>query len=362
MTGKDLYRAGPKAGVRAPILITHFEGALDAGSAGTLAVVQLLRSLSPQRVVTFDSDELIDYRSHRPIMTVENWVTKDVVPPEIALDLLHDDSGMPILLLHGPEPDSKWESFAEAVTDLARQAGVETVVSFSGIPAAVPHTRPVAVHIQSTDSDLVPPQPQMGGVMQFPSPLSTFLQYRMSEQDLPGVSLIAAVPYYMADSTYPRGGSALLRKLAEMADLSLPIGDLERGADADASQVNELVGQNPDVQRTVSALERHYDALIEARDEDDEDAGRGMFVGSEEELMESLRGMELPESLSNPFDGADFDIDLDGEESVADAIGDAIERYLRHQQGTEEASDSQTDSDSDGPDADEAEFGGWPNS
>lgn len=334
MESTDLFKAHPKPDVKASVLITHFEGALDAGSAGTLAVVQLLRSLSPQRVATFDSDQLLDYRSHRPVMTVEDWVTKEVVVPEIALDLVHDDVGTPILILHGPEPDSKWESLSLILTDLAKQAGVETVFSFNGIPAAVPHTRPVAVHLQSTEADLVPEQPQMGGTMQFPAPLSSFLQYRMAGEGITGVSLVAAVPYYMSDSAFPRGGSALLRKLAEMADLSLPVGDLERGADADASQVNELVGQNPDVQRTVEALERHYDSLTAAREEDD-DPGKGIFVGSEENLIESLHDMELPESLSDGLQDAEFDLSSEGEASVADAIGDAIERYLRYQQDSD---------------------------
>lgn len=118
---EDLYTKGPAAGSKAPILIAHFEGAMDAGSAGTLAVVQLLTSLSPERVATFDTDLLIDYRSHRPVMEVDEWVTTDMSEPEIALDLVHDDAGTPILLLHGPEPDARWKSFRDAVGTLAEE-------------------------------------------------------------------------------------------------------------------------------------------------------------------------------------------------------------------------------------------------
>ena len=134
---RDLYTKGPAAGSKAPILIAHFEGAMDAGSAGTLAVVQLLTSLSPERVATFDTDLLIDYRSHRPVMEVDEWVTTEVTEPEIALDLVHDDAGTPILLLHGPEPDARWKLFRDAVGRLAEEAGVEAVFSFHGLPAAV---------------------------------------------------------------------------------------------------------------------------------------------------------------------------------------------------------------------------------
>lgn len=260
MDPDSLYELGPAAQAQAPILLTHFDGALDAGGAGSLAVVQVLHNLPVQRVATFDSDELVDYRSHRPVMTVQDWVPKSLDTPEIALDLVHDDVGASLLVLHGPEPDAKWETFAAAVSDLAHSAGVERSYSLMGIPAAVPHTRPTPVHVQATQSDLVPQQPGMMGVFQFPSSLSAFLQTRLAEDDIAGMTLIAAVPYYLAESAYPKAGSALLRRLSGIAGLSLPVGDLERGADSDAGQVSRLMEQNPDVLQTVKALERHFDA------------------------------------------------------------------------------------------------------
>lgn len=307
-------------GAKAPILIAHFEGAMDAGSAGTLAVVQLLRTLSPERVATFDTDQLIDYRSHRPVMVVEDWVTRDIVAPEIALDLVHDDSGMPLLVLHGPEPDARWEQFSRDVAQLAKDAGVEIVISLHGFPAAVPHTRPTMIHAQSTDPDLIPEQAKMEGSWRFPAPLSEFLQHRLADRGLNGLTLYAAIPYYMAESAFPRGGSALIRHLAGLTELSLPIGDLERGADEDAEQVSTLVGQNEEIQRTVAALERHYDAI--ARGEQSPFGSQVVFLESEPngegELPSAPESAE--ELVPEDFDG-----------SMADAIGEAIEQYLRSQ-------------------------------
>lgn len=295
---------------------------MDAGNAGTLAIVQLLRTLSPERVATFYSDKLIDYRSHRPVMVVEDWVLREVVVPEIALDLVHDDSGTPILVLHGPEPDSRWEQFSQAVGELANRAGVEIVISMHGFPGAVPHTRPTMVHLQSTDPELVPEQHQMEGSWRFPAPLSEFLQHRLAETGLHGVTLYASVPYYMADSSFPRAGSALIRQLAGMTDMSLPIGDLERGADEDAEQVRKLVGENDEIQRTVQALERHYDAIAD---------GEKSLFGAPVIFLESEQSSEHPESeiareMSTDSLAAE---PLDG--SMAEAIGDAVEQYLRSQ-------------------------------
>ncbi|MDU1521011.1 MAG: PAC2 family protein, partial [Actinomyces sp.] len=158
---QEAYDDGPAKGARAPILLTHFDGAMDAGTAGHLAIEQLLHTLDTQRVATFESDMFIDYRSHRPVMNIDDWVTTSLEVPEIALDLVYDDAGVPLLVLHGPEPDAKWETFVRAVSHLAEQAGVEISFSLHGIPSGVPHTRPTPVHMHATDGSLLPEQPQM---------------------------------------------------------------------------------------------------------------------------------------------------------------------------------------------------------
>lgn len=334
----DLYSAGPAHGAKAPLLIAHLDGAIDAGSAGGLAVLQLLRNLHAQRVATFDADQLIDYRSHRPVMEVEDWVTGSVEEPEIALDLVHDDQGQPILVLHGPEPDARWHRLTGVIQQIVTDAEVEAIVSFHGLPSAVPHTRPTTVHVQSTDPDLVPSQPQMGGVARFPAPYTSYLQHRMQDLGLTGITLLATVPYYMSNSPFPRASSALLRRLSDMTGLSLPVGDLERGADEDAGQVEQLLEQNQDLQSTVSALESHYDSIVQTVTEgalsEDLDSGTDgardpSFSDWERVLMDSAEE-EFPEA-----EGSE-----DEEDTFADAIGEAIERYLKTQNKTKRRSDA----------------------
>ena len=158
---------------RARILVTYFDGAMDAGASGRMAVEQMLRSLPATHVADFDAEDFINYRSHRPVITVKSWVTEEVETPKISLDLLRDDRGESFLLLHGPEPDYRWETFASRVREIITEAGVEVVFGMTGIPSGVPHTRPTPVHVHTTDPSRAAtyvganPIPRVDGV--FPS-------------------------------------------------------------------------------------------------------------------------------------------------------------------------------------------------
>lgn len=314
MEPNELIDVDKDAPYHAPILLSHLSGATDAGRASALAVEQLLASLPVRRIATFDTDMLIDYRSHRPTVTIENWSVVDVDIPEIAIDLVQDDSGTPILVLHGPEPDAKWQRFAQAVEDFVHDAGVEICVSMMGMPAAVPHTRETLVHLQSTDSSLVKGQPEMGGAIQFSSSANTFLQHKLSTGGIEGLNFLAAVPYYLAEVDYPTASLALLERMSNVLDLSLPTGNMEAGSQDIQTQLEAMVSEASDNATLVSMLEKHFDEQVS-------DAAKaiGEFP-SPEEFRENT------EANAATTDKETVDVD---------ALTDAIEQFLARTTGTE---------------------------
>ena len=116
------HPAGDPASPR--VLLHHFDGAMDAGHAGALAIEQLLMTLPHERMVTFDVDTLVDYRARRPVMTYATHTYESAVVPELVLDLFQDDEGEDLLVLHGAEPDFRWNEFIGAVTHLVVSMGV----------------------------------------------------------------------------------------------------------------------------------------------------------------------------------------------------------------------------------------------
>ncbi|MDO5048958.1 MAG: PAC2 family protein [Actinomycetaceae bacterium] len=248
---------------RAPILLTHLTGAEDAGDAGELVVKQLLTSLPSTRVATFDYDHLLDYRSNRPRVRVKDGKVVEVQTPGIALDLVIEDGGTPILILHGSEPDLGWKGFAKDVQKIAQDAGVEIAVSVMGIPSNIPHTRPPLVHTQYVNAD--EPMGLEDGELpdfEFPSSADTYLQYALSKVGIDGVTFIATVPYYLARMTNPLATIALLDHMRSMLELNLPTGNADLGVELIKEYLKGVFDEDQEKAELLGHMEHMYDETI----------------------------------------------------------------------------------------------------
>ena len=281
-----LYRVEslPQGPVAPRVLLYHLDGAMDAGHAGELAVEQLLMTLPWQRLATFDTDALVDYRARRPMMTFTSHSYTSVEMPELVLDLLQDDEGEDLLLLHGSEPDYRWEELVGAVTHLALTMGVSQAVSMTGMPLAVPHTRPVYVHHHGNRPEELPEQPDFIGHAEFPGSLSGLLELRLGEAaGLRSGGLTAGIPHYVARDDYPAGAAALLAATAEATGLALPLGDLEAAAAVNRAEIDAEAAGQAEVAAVVVALEAQYDAVAPVK-ADVEEVSRMLDVPTADEI------------------------------------------------------------------------------
>lgn len=263
----QLEYLGPEP-IRPSVLLHHIDGAMDAGHAGALAVEQLLMTLPHERVATFDADALIDYRARRPVMRFSGHSYETVAMPEIALDVLQDDDGEDVLLLHGAEPDYRWDEFASAVSHLAVSMGVSQSFGMVGLPLAVPHTRPVYVHHHGSRPEALPAQPDFFGTVEVPGTMGTFLEHRLGSMGLDSRGLTASIPHYVAREDYPAGAAAILSAVSESTGLALPVGDLEAAAAVTRAEIDAQAADQPEVSAVVLALEAQYDAVAPAPEED----------------------------------------------------------------------------------------------
>ncbi len=258
---ETLMRFESAATTTVPVLIATLHSSMDAGHSAQLVAQHLMGSLPHERIATFDTDLLVNYRANRPVMVFDEWQFTDLAMPEIAIELLRDDEGTPVLLLHGPEPDHRWEGFVKGVTDVIERYGVTMTILTQGIPMGVPHTRPVHTIMHGSRKDLLGETPEMWGAMQVPAQVSQVLEYRLGQQGRDAVGITAAVPHYLATNSYPAAAAALIRKAAQVGDLALPIGELEAAAASIGTEIAEQVAKQPEVAALVHALENQFDTM-----------------------------------------------------------------------------------------------------
>ncbi|MGA5465219.1 proteasome assembly chaperone family protein [Mycobacterium sp. NPDC050041] len=271
---------------RGPVLIHALEGFSDAGHAIKLAAQHLKNTLDTELVASFAIDELLDYRSRRPLMTFKTDHFTHYEEPELNLYALHDTAGTPFLLLAGMEPDLRWERFITAVRLLAEHLGVRRVIGLGTIPMAVPHTRPVSLTAHATDKELIADHTPWVGEVQVPGSVSNLLEFRMAQHGHEAVGFTVHVPHYLAQTAYPQAAEALLAEVARSASLQIPLAALgEAGAEV-FEKINEQVEASAEVAQVVTALERQYDAFVTAQENrsllaHDEELPSGDELGAE---------------------------------------------------------------------------------
>lgn len=275
------------------VLLHHFDGFMDAGSAGSTLVEHLLETYDHRVVARFDVDDLIDYRARRPAMTyvTDRWESFDT--PELVVRLLHDAIGTPFLLMTGPEPDRRWEAVVAAVQALIERWGVRLTVNFHGIPMGVPHTRKLGVISHATRSELVLDKSPFNRI-QVPGNLSALLELRLGQAGHDAIGFAAYVPHYLAQGTYPTAAVGLLDAVMKSTGLAIQATALNEAAKRTDAEIARQVAESAEVAEVVAALEQQYDS----------------FTSTAENLLVS-DGEEIPS---------------------ADELGAELERFLADQQ------------------------------
>lgn len=244
-----------------PVLVHVLDGFVDAGSAGEIVAEHLLDQLTSTRLVTFDVDQLLAYRSRRPVMTFDDdrWVSYD--EPVLVIDVVHDTEGTPFLLLHGMEPDLQWERFSRAVRDVVERFGVSLTVGVHGIPMGVPHTRPISATAHGTRNELLDIQPHVFGRVQVPSSASSLLELRLGEAGHDAMGFAVHVPHYLAQARFAPAARAGLEHLQRVTGLALDVAAIDAAADETMASVAEQVEGSEEVANVVRLLENQYDSF-----------------------------------------------------------------------------------------------------
>ena len=244
-----------------PVMLTALDGFLDAGNVSALAAGHLLENSSSRVVASFEVDEFFDYRARRPPMTFFEDHYTDYDAPRLVVRLLHDAANTPYLLLSGPEPDMRWEGFADAVRKVIEHFGVRLTVSMGSVPMAVPHTRPINLTNHATSKRLLISSNVWAGEIRIPSSAQSLLEVRLGEWGHDATGFVAHIPHYVAQFGYPEAASAMLAQVGQVTGLSWDTSELDEAATERRAEIASQVADSEDVRAVVEGLEQQYDAF-----------------------------------------------------------------------------------------------------
>ena len=287
----DFIEVGP---LTSPVAIAGFEGWNDAGEAASGVINHLGIAWQATPIGAIDPEEYYDFQVNRPVVEIEDGRTQRLIWPTTRISLARaEPSGLPrdVLLIHGIEPNMRWQAFSGELVDGLASLGVELVIVLGALLAETAHTRPVPVSIGSSDPVLVDGSGLSRVDYKGPTGIVGVLQHACAAVGIETVSLWAQVPHYVAQPPSPKATLALLRCVEDVLDLPLPLADLQEEARAWERGVDELAQSDAEVAEYVRTLEEAKDAT------------------------------ELPEASG-------------------DAIAREFERYLRRRGGTGEPGDS----------------------
>jgi PAC2 family len=282
-------------------MVLVLDGFLDAGNAAARAARHLSDIAGSGPVVaTFDVDQFHDYRARRPAMSFLQDHYEDYDAPKLLVRLLHDTGGTPYLLLHGPEPDNRWEAFCRSVREVVERLRVTRVIAMGSVPMAVPHTRPIAVTPHANRPELVPGVSPWRGELRIPSSAQSLLEVRLGEWSHDMLGFVAHIPHYLAQLDYPQASAVLLEQVEKAGRLTIDLTDLRLLAAEREGEIERYLAANEEVGEVVSALERQYDAFERA-----EESGSSLLAEDQEIPTGEEIGQQFERFLAGLDNGSD---------------------------------------------------------
>ena len=245
-----------------PMLVV-LGGMSDPGGVQSQLSEYLWERNDPQEILRFSTDLLFDYRARRPMITFDEDHFVDYSPESLSLSLARDELGSQFLVLHGFEPDFRWEQFIDEVLMLVDEFEVSVTTWSHAIPMPVPHTRPIRATVSGTREDLIEARSVWKPTSKLPASLTHVLEYRLQNmgEDVVGFALL--VPHYLANTEYPEALLTALDCIMSATGLLFATDEVRDANRGYLEQVETQISENEESIEMLRGLEGRYDAYME---------------------------------------------------------------------------------------------------
>lgn len=252
------WEASPKTD--APILVMALEGLFDIAGAATDAVHHLnQRAKSSTKIAAIDPEVFYDFTQQRPVVSLDDNGTRSLRWPENDAYELRLDDEQPLITIAGIEPHLRWRTFAEAVGEIAKDAGARLVVTLGAMAGRAPHTRTLGVVGSASDPELAARLGLGRPSYQGPTGLVGALHVHLHEAGLAVMSLRVSVPHYVTQSPNAEATRSLLARFELVTGIKTHHEQFDDAAQEWRDKVDAAVASDDEMRRYVSQLEAQID-------------------------------------------------------------------------------------------------------
>lgn len=276
-----------------PTLVVAFAGWNDAGNAATHAAQFLVQRTQARRFAGLDPEEFYNFGELRPQVRLRDGLYREIIWP--ANDFYYSRAAIlqrSLVLGVGIEPHLHWKTYAAALLDLARQCGVNFVITLGALLADVAYTKPVRVAGFSNDPALAAQLQLTPSRYEGPTGIVGVFNDACRQAGISSVSFWASVPHYISAVPNPKAALALIGRLESFLDFTLDTSELRAaGVDFD-TKIAQAVAENPNIASYVRQLEerdRLEEPNMEATPKGNGGNGHAHDKDMEEALQQFLR-------------------------------------------------------------------------
>jgi proteasome assembly chaperone (PAC2) family protein len=249
-------------------MVVVFSGWADAAEGASSAIKFLQRKLKSKKFAEIDPEEFYDFSQTRPHTSRTRDGKRRIHWPANEFSYLTDlstDSG--VMVFVGVEPNLKWRTYAKTVATVAKDHGVESVVHIGALLDAVPHTRPVKLSGNASESKLsefLEGQGIRSSNYQGPTGISSAVMAACIEEGLEYTSIWGHTSHYLQAAPNHRVGSTLLEILLKLLNLPLDLAELKSAAGIFNEEVEKAVAKDEQIASYIAKLEGQYDEAVAA--------------------------------------------------------------------------------------------------
>jgi hypothetical protein len=262
------------------LLVVAFEGWNDAGEAASGAVRALKELLDLYPIAEVDPEDYFDYQFNRPSIATDDAGERGLVWPSVTIygptrphsapaPGLADDAelsvsggnGSNVYLLLGTEPSRGWKTFTSEIFEVVQDNDITSIVLLGAMLADVPHSRPISISTTSENAGVREQLSVERSGYEGPVGILSVLADAAEKLGIATLSVWASVPHYVHNAPSPKATLAILDKLEEIVDVTIPRGDLVTEAQAWESGIDALAGDDDDMASYIEQLEQARDTV-----------------------------------------------------------------------------------------------------